>query len=153
MRDPEKVRRLKLGLPQWGGDGQEEGGGQQSNGRNGEADHVSQLREDWSPINKRRRDLDWAASDLDINPAAPAAHGQGAQGQQQGGGGVQHWGDDGEWEGVGEGEQQRQERAPQWPRGPSWEGQLSSTWSGRRGVGPPGFLQGRSNQQGWPGAS
>merc|ERR550517_384667 len=91
MRDPEKVRRLKLGLPQWGGDGQEEGGGQQINGRNGEADHVSQQREDWSPINKRRRDLDWAASDLDINPAAPAAHGQGAQGQQQGGGGVQHW--------------------------------------------------------------
>ena len=59
VRDPEKVRRLKLGLPQWGGGdnraGQEEGGGQQSNGRNGEAGHVSQQREDYREYFVERR--------------------------------------------------------------------------------------------------
>ena len=152
MRDPDKVRRLKLGLPQWGGGdsrvGQEDDvGQQQSNGRNGGGSNLNnqQQREDWSPINKRRRRL--SGSDLDINPAAPAPRGgqHGAQGQQD----EQQWGD-GEWEGVGE--QHAQEREPQWPRGPSWEDQLQSTWSGRRGAGGPGSQQGRPYQHGWPGA-
>ena len=142
-----------MGLPQWGGGDNNVGreddiGHQQSNGRNGEASNVNQQqREDWSPINKRRRRL--SGSDLDINPAAPAPHGgqHGAQGQP---GGEQQWGD-GEWEGVGE-QQQQEEREPQWPRGPSWEDQLQSTWSGRRGNGPPGSQQGRPYQHGWPGA-
>merc|ERR1712130_418399 len=144
VRDPDKVRRLKLGLPQWGGGGDNRDEmREESNGRNGEASN--QQREDWSPINKRRRRL--SGSDLDINPAAPVSHGghhHGAQGAQGGGRGEQQWGDDGEWEGVGE---QQQEREPQWPRGPSWEDQLASTWAGRRES-----QQGRQYQQGWPGA-
>ena len=148
MRDPDKVRRLKLGLPRWGDNRIEQADemGQESNGRNGEASEGNQQREDWSPINKRRRRL--SGSDLDINPAAPVTRGQhGAQGRQ-GGGGEQQWGDDGEWEGVGE----QQEREPQWPRGPSWEDQLASTWSGRRGGRQPESQQGRPYQHGWPGA-
>ena len=152
VRDPDKVRRLKLGLPRWGGGGESRVGdemGEQSNGRKGElAGNGSQpQREDWSPINKRRRRL--SGSDLDINPAAPpVSRGQqhGAQqGQQHG---EQQWGD-GEWEGVGE--QQQQEREQLRPRGPSWEDQLASTWSGRRG-GAPASQQGRPFQHAWPGA-
>merc|ERR1712037_82442 len=157
-RDPDKVRRLKLGLPQWGG-GESRIGltgemGEESNGRNGEGGGANQQREDWSPINKRRRRL--SGSDLDINPDRPVSREQhhGAQGQQ-GGGGEHQWGDDGEWEGVGE---QPQEREPQWPRGPSWEDQLASTWSGRReefqqgrrGGARPESQQGRPYQHGWP---
>merc|ERR1719458_1961794 len=147
-----------MGLPQWGGGdnnvGQEDDiGHQQSNGRNGGASNANnqQQREDWSPINKRRRRL--SGSDLDINPARPVSRGQ-HQGPQGGGVGEHQWGDDGEWEGVGE----QQEREPQWPQGPSWEDQLASTWSGRReesqqgrrGGARPESQQGRPYQHGWP---
>ena len=48
-----------MGLPQWGGGdnraGQEEGGGQQSNDRNGEAGHASQQREDYQKYFVERR--------------------------------------------------------------------------------------------------
>merc|ERR1712200_360168 len=69
VRDPEKVRRLKLGLPQWNSNGQEDDVvvQQQSNGMAG-GSCASRQREDWSPINKRRRRLDLTATQLDINP-------------------------------------------------------------------------------------
>merc|ERR1711962_1575525 len=150
VRDPEKVRRLKLGLPQWNSNGQEDDVvvQQQSNGEAG-GSSGSQQREDWSPINKRRRRLDLAATQLDINPAAPAPNDRGRadQGQLGTGGGdrdQQQLGD-GEWEGVGE---QPQDRGPQWPRGPSWEDQQSSTWSNRRNNGPSSYQE-RPYQHGW----
>merc|ERR1711962_434923 len=49
VRDPEKVRRLKLGLPRWNSNGQEEDVvvQQQSNGEAGGRSGSQQTREDW----------------------------------------------------------------------------------------------------------